>query len=198
MFQIVANLRNGIDVDKLDYLNRDAVSFGLPAPLRIQRILRGMRICQGEIHFKASVTSDLLDVFYHRYRMHRYFYQHTTVVAIDRHVTAAMRSLDLVPFLQQEEAFVHQLTDGYVIQAMGDSWTAVQKRTFPRLVETTATTTTGPWLSANIVGFLYEPNPLDQVCLTNGTRLADTGAHASMIMGLSERWSLVEDKECSA
>jgi hypothetical protein len=191
MFQIVANLRNGIDVDKLDYLNRDAVAFGLAPPLRIQRIIRGMRIDQGEIHYLASITSDLLDIFYHRFRMHRYFYQHSTVVAIDHHVKNAMGTLSLRPFLELD-SFVELLTDGYIIQSMGPAWTAIQNRTFQKFSERP-----GPeiiWLSANIVGFLYDPNPLSQVFLTNGQLLVDTGAHASMITGLSERWCLHEHK----
>ena len=48
-YQIVTNLHSGIDVDKLDYLNRDARAFGLPQPICISQILRGMRIKDDEI-----------------------------------------------------------------------------------------------------------------------------------------------------
>lgn len=154
-FQIVTNLRNGIDVDKLDSLNRDAVAFGLPAPLRTRRVIQGMRISQGEIHYSTSISSDLLDVFYHHFRMHRYFYQDTTVVEIHR-----------------------------CVESCG------QQQTFPRLQTDGTDEKNDIWLSANIVGRIYEPGPLEQVWLTDGRCLADMGHRAEQIMGLSERWRL--------
>jgi HD superfamily phosphohydrolase len=185
-YQIVANLHNGIDVDKLDYLNRDAVSFGIPPPLRIQRILGGMRIQDNEIRFLAGIQNDLLDVFYHRFRMFRYFYQHSTVVALDTHVGTLMKDMDFNPYLEDEDSFVHKLTDAYIIGTI--DWQSVQKKIFcPQRQDEVRSIS----LNASIVGYTYLPNPLAQVHLTDHTSLLESGAHATMVAGLSEVWEVV-------
>lgn len=182
MFQIVANLCNGIDVDKLDYLNRDAIAFGLPAPLRIQHILQGMIIQEGEIRYHPSIVPDLLDVFYHRYRMHRYFYQHPDAVAIEHRVLRVMKSLPLGSFVYDVDKFVEELTDDYILREL----LANDQEGIEVEVEREER-----WLYANIVGHIYgDQNPLDRVRMKDGSRLSEIGGmHATMILGLShDRW----------
>lgn len=63
LFQIVANQKNGIDVDKLDYLARDAQLVGLPFSYNPRRLIEFSRVFDGEICFHAKEAFNLYKVY---------------------------------------------------------------------------------------------------------------------------------------
>jgi HD superfamily phosphohydrolase len=54
LYDIVANGRNGIDVDKFDYLVRDSRACGLGSNFQFQRLTETMRVLDNEICFRAK------------------------------------------------------------------------------------------------------------------------------------------------
>jgi len=88
LLDIVANKRNGIDVDKLDYFVRDNLSvFGQPASnVPINRIMRCSRPIPAtqEIGFESKMAHTILELFTLRANLHAHVYQHHTVKLLER------------------------------------------------------------------------------------------------------------------
>jgi HD superfamily phosphohydrolase len=75
----VANKRNGIDVDKFDYLIRDSRSTNVGVPLDFDRLMLFSRLSPGldEVVFKQTEYSNLaVGLFQTRAEMHRRVYTH--------------------------------------------------------------------------------------------------------------------------
>ncbi|CAN4124233.1 unnamed protein product [Withania somnifera] len=54
LYDIVANGRNGIDVDKFDYIERDTRACGLGCNFQFQRLMETMRVIDDEICYRAK------------------------------------------------------------------------------------------------------------------------------------------------
>lgn len=54
LYDIVANGRNGIDVDKFDYIERDTRACGLGCNFQFQRLMETMRVIDNEICYRAK------------------------------------------------------------------------------------------------------------------------------------------------
>lgn len=72
-----------VDVDKLDYLHRDAYHIGLPA-FQTQYILRNSVVTvDGELGFRSKAKGAIVDMFATRKRMHDVVYQHKVCLEYD-------------------------------------------------------------------------------------------------------------------
>ncbi|XP_051994005.1 uncharacterized protein LOC127651977 [Xyrauchen texanus] len=102
LYEIVANKRNGIDVDKWDYFVRDCHYLGIPNNFDLQRLLKSARVCEVEIGgkkeqsicFRDKVADTIYDMFYTRYTLHRRALQHKTGYIIDVMITEALIEAD--------------------------------------------------------------------------------------------------------
>ncbi|XP_026193409.1 deoxynucleoside triphosphate triphosphohydrolase SAMHD1 homolog [Cyclospora cayetanensis] len=103
-FDIVANKRTGLDVDRLDYLCRDSSLLppqnSLPSPSPM-RLLMHSRVIGGEICFNVSELHAVFGVFYTRYSLFNLVYLHKKVRAIELMIAEALREADPV-FLWSE------------------------------------------------------------------------------------------------
>lgn len=88
--EIVANGRNSIDVDKFDYLCRDAHSCGVKIPLDFNRIMQFSRVIGDEICYKYTEYMNLYELFQTRAAMHRKVYTHRKSKAIEFMVVDAL------------------------------------------------------------------------------------------------------------
>ncbi|XP_072181381.1 deoxynucleoside triphosphate triphosphohydrolase SAMHD1-like [Diadema setosum] len=89
--QIVNNSINGIDVDKWDYVARDARLLGIPSAFEVERVLKFVKACyvkrndeekRKEICFRDKVASDLNHLFLTRRRLHYAAYHHRVTTSI--------------------------------------------------------------------------------------------------------------------
>jgi len=88
MLEVVNNVRSGIDVDRLDYLQRDALHTlgnnggGL---MHVSRLLCNARVSQnGErLLFHVKMLGQLNELFHRRWTMFRMIYSHDTTVALE-------------------------------------------------------------------------------------------------------------------
>lgn len=84
LYQIISNYLNGIDVDKFDYLMRDAHNIGLKQGIDIRPILHEFIIDNNDnICFPKHSSMNIYSLFNHRYMMHRNIYNHKTVKNIE-------------------------------------------------------------------------------------------------------------------
>ncbi|CAN0892920.1 Deoxynucleoside triphosphate triphosphohydrolase SAMHD1 homolog [Linum grandiflorum] len=83
LYDIVANGRNGIDVDKFDYLARDTRACGLGCSFMFQRLMESMRVLGDEICYRLNDYLTVYKLFSTRAEMHRTVYTHAKVKGIE-------------------------------------------------------------------------------------------------------------------
>ena len=89
LYEIIANHKCGIDVDKMDYLHRDGKGLGLPVVFEIERLFHSAGVYwdstgKSFISFRDKVRDDVVYLFMDRSRLHNKGYQHETVKIIER------------------------------------------------------------------------------------------------------------------
>ncbi|XP_059449740.1 uncharacterized protein LOC132180800 isoform X1 [Corylus avellana] len=90
LYDIVANGRNGIDVDKFDYIIRDCRACGLGCNFQFQRLMETMRVLGDEICYRAKDYLTIHKLFATRADLYRTVYTHSKVKAIELMVVDAM------------------------------------------------------------------------------------------------------------
>ena len=121
LYHIVANQINHLDVDKMEYIKRDARACGLSQggfdtdPLRI---INAARVVDGCICYHHKVYEDIYNLFQTRYRLHTTVYRHAAVVAIHHMVSDALKCsglpiedsiTDLDRFLQYDDTILDMI-----------------------------------------------------------------------------------------
>ena len=95
LYHIVANQVNHLDVDKMEYIKRDARACGLSSggfDTDTMRIINAARVIDGHICYHKKVYEDIYNLFQTRYRLHTTVYRHSSVVAIYHMVADALRA----------------------------------------------------------------------------------------------------------
>uniref|UniRef100_A0A3Q1G5H2 Deoxynucleoside triphosphate triphosphohydrolase SAMHD1 n=1 Tax=Acanthochromis polyacanthus TaxID=80966 RepID=A0A3Q1G5H2_9TELE len=104
LYEIVANKRNGIDVDKWDYFARDCYHLGIQNNFDYRRFLKFARVCevdgQKNICTRDKEVGNLYDMFHTRNCLHRRAYQHKVGNIIETMITEAFLKAD--PYIQVE------------------------------------------------------------------------------------------------
>jgi HD superfamily phosphohydrolase len=83
LIDVISNAHDGLDVDKLDYLQRDPYYIGLTYKIDYTRIFQHAKVINGRISYPFKIKSDIHDVFYYRIKLHREIYQHPVVKGIE-------------------------------------------------------------------------------------------------------------------
>ncbi|KAM4622553.1 deoxynucleoside triphosphate triphosphohydrolase SAMHD1 [Discoglossus pictus] len=127
LYEIVANKRNGIDVDKWDYFARDCHHLGIQNNFDYKRFLKFARVCEVEskkhICTRDKEVGNLYDMFHTRNCLHRRAYQHKVGNIIETMITDAFLKAD--PYIRIEGS------DGntYTISSSVDDMVAYTKLT---------------------------------------------------------------------
>ncbi|KAI4314317.1 hypothetical protein L6164_027238 [Bauhinia variegata] len=90
LYDIVANGRNGIDVDKFDYIVRDSRACGLGCNFQPERLMETMQVIDDEICYRANDYLTIHKLFATRADLHRTAYTHAKVKAIELMVIDAL------------------------------------------------------------------------------------------------------------
>ncbi|XP_051887666.1 deoxynucleoside triphosphate triphosphohydrolase SAMHD1-like [Pristis pectinata] len=94
LYEIVANKRTGIDVDKWDYFARDCHHLGIQNNFDFQRFLKFARVYEVKkmkvICTRDKEVGDLYNMFHTRNTLHRRAYQHRVSNIIESMITEAM------------------------------------------------------------------------------------------------------------
>ncbi|KAH9490961.1 SAM domain and HD [Bulinus truncatus] len=94
LYEIVSNKRNSIDVDKFDYFARDCHHLGIKTNFDHNRFMKFARVCevngQMQICIRDKEVAKLYNMFYTRWTLHKYAYQHRVKSIIETMVLDAM------------------------------------------------------------------------------------------------------------
>jgi len=97
IYQIVSNYLNGIDVDKFDYLARDAQVLGWRKGFDSRRIIDEIIIDdQGNIAYAKQCSTEIYDLFQTRYMMHKLVYNHKATKIIESMISDIIIKIDPV------------------------------------------------------------------------------------------------------
>lgn len=115
LFDIISNKRNGMDVDKFDYLLRDSKMLGMMHNgIDGARIIRSARVIDNQICYEIKDADSLYEVGELRYKLHKKIYHHKTAKAIEYMIIDALilaePHLKIAERVFQPEKYVH-LTD---------------------------------------------------------------------------------------
>ena len=87
LYQIVANKMCGIDVDKIDYLQRDSYHVGFGVNNKFERLITMCRVVEYNGHqvlgWPMKLQNEILNLFNLRYRLHKQVYNHHSVKAAE-------------------------------------------------------------------------------------------------------------------
>jgi deoxynucleoside triphosphate triphosphohydrolase SAMHD1 len=95
LYEIVANHRNGIDVDKFDYFARDCKHLGIPTSFDAHRLMRFARVLTGpdgktQIAYHEKEAWNIYELFHTRYNLHKRAYQHRVAHAVEAMLVDAL------------------------------------------------------------------------------------------------------------
>lgn len=94
LYDIVANGRNGVDVDKFDYIARDCRACGLGCNFQFQRLMENMRAMGDEICYPAKEYLTIYKLFTTRADLYRTVYTHAKVKAMELMLVEALIKAD--------------------------------------------------------------------------------------------------------
>jgi len=98
MYEIVANCRNSVDVDKFDYLARDCYNVGNVPQFDTSRLMTFSRVIDNEICYHEKEDYNIYKLFETRYSLFKTVYSHRVGTAIEWMVGDALHLAN--PFLK--------------------------------------------------------------------------------------------------
>lgn len=104
LFQIVSNAECGLDVDRMDYLQRDAYHAGLPGLQPDYLIRKALVGDDGRIVWSESARHDIRNLYETRARMFATVYHNATVVCAERLILCAL--LRWLPHAMDEDTYL--------------------------------------------------------------------------------------------
>ena len=96
IYQIVSNTLNGLDVDKIDYLQRDIKMVDFQAKLDATRMIKYIRVIDNCIVYPKQSIDDIENLFRTRHRMYKNVYNHKTVSAVQSIIIEIMLELNKI------------------------------------------------------------------------------------------------------
>ncbi|KAJ8517378.1 hypothetical protein ONZ45_g5413 [Pleurotus djamor] len=83
LFDIVSNKLNGLDVDKFDYICRDAHMIGDQGNISLQRLIKSARVIDNQICYNIKDANQMFEICATRFRLHKNIYNHKTAKGIE-------------------------------------------------------------------------------------------------------------------
>ncbi|XP_034063432.1 deoxynucleoside triphosphate triphosphohydrolase SAMHD1 [Gymnodraco acuticeps] len=139
LYEIVANKRNGIDVDKWDYFARDCYHLGIKNNFDHGRFIKFARVCEvdGQKHIctRDKEVGNLYDMFHTRNCLHRRAYQHKVGNIIETMITEAFLKAD--KHIQIEGSEGRKFTLSTAIDDM-EAYTKLTDHVFERILHSSS------------------------------------------------------------
>uniref|UniRef100_A0A8C3LLM8 Deoxynucleoside triphosphate triphosphohydrolase SAMHD1 n=2 Tax=Chrysolophus pictus TaxID=9089 RepID=A0A8C3LLM8_CHRPC len=114
LYEIVANKKNGIDVDKWDYFARDCHHLGIQNNFDYRRLIKFTRVCeagnQKHICARDKEVGNLYDMFHTRNCLHRRAYQHKVGNIIEIMITEAFQKADSFFQIEGSKGKLYQIS----------------------------------------------------------------------------------------
>ncbi|XP_078367264.1 deoxynucleoside triphosphate triphosphohydrolase SAMHD1-like isoform X2 [Oculina patagonica] len=122
LYEIVANKRTGIDVDKFDYFARDCHGLGINNSFDHKRYIKFARVIfvkgKGQICLRDKEVNNIYGLFQTRNSLHRGAYKHKTCNIIEKMITEAFLKADKSSLMKIFQGKKGKLSMSYSIDDM--------------------------------------------------------------------------------
>lgn len=120
VYQIVANKINSIDVDKLDYINRDNYSIGFKHNNTTELFVDDVIVINNELCYCDKTAYEIVNLFILRYKLHKQVCTQKTVLSaqcmIEDIINLLNKELNIIDSIKNLDKFI-EITDNYILQA---------------------------------------------------------------------------------
>lgn len=96
IYQIVSNNLNGLDVDKYDYISRDAHHIGIKNGFDHSKLVDDVLVIDNNIVYQEQTEQDIYNLYVTRYSLHRKVYGHKGVISAQFIILSIMEIIDKV------------------------------------------------------------------------------------------------------
>lgn len=93
IYEIINNERNGIDVDKFDYIKRDSFYCGLSYSMDCSRILKHIRVIDNKLCYLDKSFNYISDMYEVRNKLHKQIYKHKVCLGIELMIVDILKLL---------------------------------------------------------------------------------------------------------
>ena len=94
IYEIISNERNGIDVDKFDYIKRDSLYCGLSYSMDCSRIMKHIRVIDNKLCYLDKSYNYINDMYEVRSKLHKQIYKHKVCLAIEMMVVDILKLIN--------------------------------------------------------------------------------------------------------
>jgi HD superfamily phosphohydrolase len=94
IFEVIANKKNSLDVDKYDYIKRDMEKLGLSMSIDYDRLMLQIRVINDNICYPAKAIQDIYFLFMNRHYLYSQIYAHKKSISIELLIRDALIELD--------------------------------------------------------------------------------------------------------
>lgn len=135
---LICNRHSSIDTDKMDYVVRDSLHFGMKFNTDVTRIMRNARVIDNQVCYCDRVR-DEVDLFFQiRERMHRTIYRHPKIRYFETYLLSYVREYApkvVIDVIVAEDVDVFlQMTDASFLSLVPRAvWMPVETRKAPAL-----------------------------------------------------------------
>jgi len=136
---LVCNPHSSLDTDKMDYVVRDSLHFGMKFNTDITRILRNARVIDNQVCFCDRVQDEIALFFQIRDRMHRTIYRHPKIRYFESYLLHFLQVFpeEIGDMVVREDAGAFlELTDAnlvFQLHVPRELWWSVETRKAPPL-----------------------------------------------------------------
>lgn len=135
---LICNPYSSLDTDKMDYVVRDSLHFGMKFNTDVTRLLRNARVIQNQVCFCERVR-DEMDLFFQiRERMHRTIYRHPKIRYFERYLLLylqqyAENKIGEMAIQKDVDAFLGMTDASILFLVPPKIWSLVETRKAPAL-----------------------------------------------------------------
>jgi len=131
--RLVHNQETGIDCDKIDYVLRDSLNFGLSMKFDPHRIFQNTRVISNELSYCDRIQDEIMTLFLIRNKLHHHIYRHRKIVEFENQFSNGIRTnakfchlLETIAKNQDMELFL-SLHD-YSLLTFVSNWSMIECR----------------------------------------------------------------------
>lgn len=138
VYQIVANKLNSIDVDKMDYINRDNYSVGFKSSFDTSPLIDDVRVIDNNICYPIQLAYHISDLFILRYRLHKQICSHKTVVGTQMMIYDLLKKIESKNILEFSDMTDHVILSIPKILGLKEAnavLNRIEKRDFYKLTD---------------------------------------------------------------
>lgn len=121
LYQIVSNSLNGLDVDKYDYLTRDALMTGFKSGFDFSRLVNDVYVIDSTICYPPQLSMEICRLYQTRYQLHKEVYNHKCTISTEIMLVEYLKLIDkyigLSESVNDMDKFC-KFTDSYVLEAV--------------------------------------------------------------------------------